>query len=289
MNFKHDQIKEIKYYRKLLYLFRYNKFLFKFPFKNILKLMNSNHYVCSSKEYFKKILNELGLVPKNELDLYIDELKNDNLLKRDYLLAIEQGKIAKKYNSYIDRFENNEANIVNYYALIRELKPNLVVETGTASGSMTSWILSALHNNNNGKLISIDIPPKINKFAMNTTINKSDLGFLIPIEYRAKWELNIGDAKILLPKILVNNDVDIFIHDSLHTRSHMLFEYNVAKCLMKQNKIILSDDILWNKAFFSFIKSHNLRGFSCITNPNLGFVINKFDDYELELGIDVVK
>ncbi len=68
------------------------------------------------------------------------------------------------------------------------------------------------------------------------------------------------NRKDFLPKLLIKNDVDIFIHDSLHTRTHMLFEYNCARALMRPNAVIISHDILWNKAFFSFIASHNLKG-----------------------------
>ena len=68
-----------------------------------------------------------------------------------------------KYFNWEDRVLNNPSNVLIYYALIRELKPKLIVETGTASGSMTSFILSALSKNKTGKLISIDLPPQKNK------------------------------------------------------------------------------------------------------------------------------
>jgi hypothetical protein len=124
---------------------------------------------------------------------------------------------------------------------------------------------------------------------MTASISIDNVGHLIPHAYRDRWEYHAGDAKELLPTLLIENDVDIFIHDSLHTRTHMLFEYNCARALMRPNTIIISHDILWNKAFFSFTASHNLEGLSCISDPNLGLTINKFESYEEEIGLGVVK
>ena len=47
-----------------------------------------------------------------------------------------QRKIRKhfKYQNWYDRIFNNQANVLLYYALIRELKPKIIVETGTAQG-----------------------------------------------------------------------------------------------------------------------------------------------------------
>jgi predicted O-methyltransferase YrrM len=196
--------------------------------------------------------------------------------------------MLNKHRQYEDRF-SNEANIVNYYAIIREIEPNIVAETGTATGSMTSWVLAALEANENGQLISIDIPPVQGKLAMDLTINKDEIGFLIPREYHHRLEYICGDAKVMLPRVLADNPADVFIHDSLHTRTHMLFEYNVARCLMRPNTVILSDDILWNGAFFSFLKSHHLTGLGCISNPNLGLTVNAFDEYELKVGTDIIR
>ncbi|ACR41605.1 O-methyltransferase [Saccharolobus islandicus] len=43
------------------------------------------------------------------------------------------------------------------YCLIREIKPQLVIETGVANGISTFLILNAIMKNGNGKLYSIDI------------------------------------------------------------------------------------------------------------------------------------
>ena len=73
-----------------------------------------------------------------------------------------------------------------------------------------------MHKNNNGRLISIDIPSQAGKLTMETNLASKEVGKLIPDVYRDRWELHLGDAKELLPKLLLENEVDVFIHDSLH-------------------------------------------------------------------------
>jgi hypothetical protein len=234
-------------------------------------------------------LSELGIVPdKPPLSYYATELKSDELLKQAFRDTCDLPD-GEDFDKACEKRFRRENYIVNYYALIRILKPNIVIETGTDAGDLTSWVLSAMHKNNYGKLISIDIPSKMGELTMETNLSQDEIGKFIPHTYRDRWELHLGDAKELLPKLLVENDVDMFVHDSLHTRTHMLFEYNCARALMRPNTIIISHDILWNKAFFSFTASHNLKGLSCISDPNLGLTVNKFDSYEGDIGLSVVK
>jgi len=51
--------------------------------------------------------------------------------------------------------------------------------------------------------------------------------------------------------------VDIFFHDSLHTYEHMMFEFETVWPHIKENGLIVSDDIYWNNAFIDFAKKVN--------------------------------
>jgi predicted O-methyltransferase YrrM len=46
--------------------------------------------------------------------------------------------------------------------------------------------------------------------------------------------------------------VDMFIHDSLHTYEHMVWEYRVAFPQIRPGGLLVSDDALWNAAFPEF-------------------------------------
>jgi cephalosporin hydroxylase len=215
----------------------------------------------------------------NNFDFYINEIYNDNVLSSHWRT---QRKIRRhfKYQNWYDRIFNNQANVLLYYALIRELKPKIIVETGTASGSMTSFILAALNKNKNGKLISIDLPPQKNKMTMNFSLKRNEIGFWIPKEYKRRWSYIEADAKIKLFEICSKFKVDFFIHDSLHTPSHMLLEYAISRRFMSEDTIIASDDILWNDVFENFLDSQKLVGYAPLNNPNLGIFKNKFDNFE---------
>lgn len=263
----------------------------KYPFsvlKYLQHFFGKKHCIYSGEHYFGAVMKFLALTPPHSFEFYKKELLGDELLRRNYEHAFREGKIRKKFKNYEDRC-GNIAHIVNFYALIRIIKPNIIVETGTANGSMTSWLLAALEKNGGGKIISIDLPPEKGKLSMDMTIEEKNIGILIPREYHHRWNYIKGDAKLYLPKILSEHDVDLFIHDSLHTRTHMLFEYNVARALMRPLTLIMTDDILWNDAWFSFVSSHKLRSIGCITNPNLALTVNEFDNFEKEIGVGIVR
>jgi predicted O-methyltransferase YrrM len=217
---------------------------------------------------------------------YVQELKDNKIIRNQYDLMCEKYKV-KKYKSWEHKLDSFPGNIAVYYGLIRELKPNIIVETGTATGSMTSYLLAALNKNNNGRLISLDLPPVSGKLTMDLTLSNAEVGYWIPDAYKDRWTYLLGDSKITLPRVMVAEKVDFFIHDSLHTRSHMLFEYSVARVLMPEGGIIASDDILWNNSYDNFLMINGLTGWAPNSNPNIGVTINKFDKFETKIGTGI--
>lgn len=136
------------------------------------------------------------------------------------------------------------------YAAIRSLRPKIVIETGVQSGISSIYILQALEKNNSGFLYSIDLPDREAK----------KVGEVVPDGLKDKWQLILGDAKTILPQLLEKlKKVDIFMHDSLHTYEHMLFEFEYAFKYLGDNGIIASHDILSNKAFEGFCNQHNMK------------------------------
>lgn len=244
--------------------------------------------VLSERALFNSVFEDLGITPKKDLSAYSRELLENTDLQVCWEKAISIYNI-KKYTCWQDRIDKLSGNIVLYYAMVRELKPQIIVETGTATGSMTSWLLAALEKNGQGNLISIDIPPKKGILTMDITVEESEIGYYIPESLRHRWDYRIGDAKILLPRILAEKQIDMFVHDSLHTRSHMLFEYAVARCLMRDKTIILSDDILWNQCFDSFAQLFGTRAYAPLSNPNIGCLVNRFDAFELSVGTNIIR
>lgn len=123
------------------------------------------------------------------------------------------------------------------YALVRMLKPEVVVETGVGAG-VSSWtILHAMEENGVGKLVSIDLPTP------NTEL-LPEVGYLVPDDLRHRWDLQTGPSKSLLPKVLVGHgEVDIFQHDSRHSYSNQLREYTTAWPFVREGGMLVSDDV----------------------------------------------
>jgi predicted O-methyltransferase YrrM len=134
------------------------------------------------------------------------------------------------------------------YLLVRLIKPERIIETGVSAGVSSTYILRALHDNNKGKLHSIDLPPD------NLPSGKK-CGWLVPEALRNRWHLHIGDAKDLLEPLLDSlQRIDFFIHDSLHTYEHMMWEFRTAWKFLRLQGLFLAHDVGRNKAFSDFMQ-----------------------------------
>jgi predicted O-methyltransferase YrrM len=123
------------------------------------------------------------------------------------------------------------------YVIIKLLKPDFVVETGVGAG-VSSWtILKALDENQNGTLVSIDLPTP------NTEL-LPEVGYLVPRELRNRWDLRTGPSQRLLPKVLEEvGEIDIFQHDSRHSYSNQIREYRTAWPHIRTGGMLISDDV----------------------------------------------
>lgn len=238
------------------------------------------------EDVLQAVLKAMQKVQTNTHQYYINELLSDENMERQYE-AMRIKYNAKKYKNWEHRVKASPGNVSIYYALVRELKPNRIVETGTATGSMTSYLLAALNKNKCGQLTSLDLAPISGKLTMDLSLPQNEVGYWIPEVYKDRWTYIPGDSKVTLPRVMVDEKVDFFIHDSLHTRSHMLFEYAVARSLMREGAIIASDDVLWNNSFDDFLMLNRLTSWSPNGNPNIAVAINQFDKFETDIGTGI--
>ena len=132
------------------------------------------------------------------------------------------------------------------YALVRLLQPEKVVETGVADGTTSAYILQALEDNGRGHLYSIDLPSPQLPPAKTP-------GWIVDAALRRRWTLRIGaSSELLAPLLNELGQIDVFLHDSLHTYDNMLFEYRTAWPFLKTGGLVLSHDVGRNSAFFDF-------------------------------------
>ncbi len=146
--------------------------------------------------------------------------------------------------------ENADITLAHFcYLVCRVLAPSVVLETGVAYGVTSAFVLRALAVNGKGSLTSVELPPL-------TPGADKFVGRLVPRELRDRWRLCLGPSKRLLPGLLPRLErVDIFIHDSLHTRRNMKMEFCSVWPYLTSHGVLIVDDVNMNDAFVDFVKA----------------------------------
>jgi len=188
-------------------------------------------YTLSKEDQKEKFQNFMKLyLTQEELNTYSKELLNSKVWRT---------LIEKK----VDTLAHSKGGLLTLYALVRKLKPEVMLETGVERGCTTTIFLYALHMNQKGKLISIDYCGQ----------HPTWVGMYVPEDLKYRWQFIKGKTCNILPTI--KDKVDIFFHDSEHTYDNMYYEYQWANKNVVDKGLILSHDIGANNAFFDF--AHN--------------------------------
>jgi len=148
------------------------------------------------------------------------------------------------------------------YLLVRTLKPERAVETGVHHGWSTKAILSAMNENETGRLVSIDLPTvgtgqvdSDGHFDGCHVDRTDDTGREVPAYLRGRWQLRLGSSQDLLPAALKElGSIDLFFHDSEHSSKVMRWEYETAWPFLTPGGVLYSDDVDWNDAFAAFAR-----------------------------------
>lgn len=152
---------------------------------------------------------------------YILELESDTELARHIAEAVRRSKrrrLADPNPRYGLR--------TGWYALIRALRPEHVVETGTDKGLGACVIAAALLRNGRGRLSTIDVNP--------------DAGYLIGGRYASVVDLRIADSLEVLP--LLGEPVDLFFHEVHASAEQERAEYQALGSLARPHTVVVSDN-----------------------------------------------
>lgn len=121
--------------------------------------------------------------------------------------------------------EPHLARRFGWYALVRAKQPDVVVETGTHLGLGSCVIAAALLRNGRGRLTTIDVD--------------SEAGYLIADPWASVIDRRIGSS---VDELATMRDVDIFLHDSLHTYDYETREIAAVEANLRPDAIVLSDN-----------------------------------------------
>lgn len=167
------------------------------------------------------VANLTGVSSDRVLELFL-EIERDSEFNR--LVRTQRVKSPKRFTSDEQvRLGRRKA----WYALVRILRPALIVETGTDKGLGALVLARAAQLNQFGNVLTIDANPRAGEFIR---------GNAVP---RLRMEINDSVDEI---RNLAENEVDFFIHDSLHTYSHETAELRALESKLAPEAWVLSDN-----------------------------------------------
>lgn len=140
------------------------------------------------------------------------------------------------------------------WCAIRHMRPKRVLETGVARGVTSALILGAMSKPGSvgGHLWSIDLPPVMPGWHAQSKA-------LVDDSLCSSWTYIRGSSRRVMRDTCAEmQTIDVFIHDSLHTRMTMNYEFNLAWTTMHSGSLLISDDVEGNAAFMDFVRSHGV-------------------------------
>lgn len=151
---------------------------------------------------------------------WMQELEKDE----DLIGALTKRMSANPFKS-VHPSEPHWGRRAGWYALIRATEPEHVVETGTHLGLGSCIIAAALLRNGHGRLTTIDVD--------------ADAGYLITEPWASVVDAKIGSSVAELASL---PDIDMFLHDSLHTYDYETSELAAAEPNLRPGAIVMSDN-----------------------------------------------
>jgi predicted O-methyltransferase YrrM len=136
------------------------------------------------------------------------------------------------------------------WCMARHLRARQILETGVGRGLTTRVLLEALERNGGGRLWSIDLPPLLERQLAE------EVGAAVPERLRERWTLLHGSSRRRLPGLLADlGQVDLFLHDSMHTTRNVGFELERVWPALAPGGAALIDDVEKNVATGKFLQA----------------------------------
>ncbi|MEU8153745.1 class I SAM-dependent methyltransferase [Micromonospora sp. NPDC048986] len=166
-------------------------------------------------------------IPIKQVRAYLGEIESDDGLRQHLLAAIA----ASDRRGLADK-EIRYARRIGWYAIVRATRPTHVVETGVDKGLGSVVLASALLRNaqegHPGRVTSLDINPEAGYLARVTP-------------WSEVVDLVIGDSIASIGAL--DRPVDLFLHDSDHSRAHEKREFDAVEPKLAPGAILLTDNV----------------------------------------------
>jgi hypothetical protein len=172
-------------------------------------------------EFARGLADALG-VPHDRIRALFAEVRASPALTSDLRRATRWRPDMKRHIGFGPR--------LGWYAIVRETKPAVVVETGIKHGFGSLVLLEALRRNaaegHEGRLLSADLDP--------------EAGWVVPPSLQRRWSKLVGKADEVVAGALNGDKVDLLIHDTPPLPEIESAEYGVALANRAQRIILVS-------------------------------------------------
>ncbi len=201
---------------------------------------------------------------KNAVDM-------DDFLKRfDQNIVIEAQAFTKSLSAsaakILEKIPHDlggGAGVPLLYVLTRLRQPQVIVETGVASGYSSATFLSALEKNGKGHLFSSDFP----YFRISNP--EQYVGVVVDRNLKERWSLLLEGDDANLPVILAHaSRIDLFHYDSDKSYTGRKRALTYVSPRLAPDALIVMDDIQDNGHFHDLTMEHLDKPFHIIRYEN---------------------
>jgi hypothetical protein len=225
--------------------------------------------LCRELNYMslRRLAIYFGISESDVFKLYEELLGDNNFLSElNEMLTLGRNYFRNsifKHESF-DSIDWFAIQRIILYVLVRYFQPGVCLETGVFYGGTTTFILNALRRNNNGELISIDLPGQIiSPEKRHSLVGDSEnvpeqlqTGFIVHPNQKDRWEFIQGSSLDVIPGI--DKTIDFYNHDSDHAYHFIRREMALVWSKLSDSAIIMADDIDWSNGFFSICVERKL-------------------------------
>jgi len=231
-------------------------------------------------------MSDGNMIPHSVIDRdQVKKIKGINLRKivdlyRTYSEELKQVRESQKelYSiGFLPQLNDEEAEIT--YLLIRETKPEIVVEVSPCRGWSTTWILQGLKANGKGICYSYELKDDNIRWAKKN----------IPQYLASRWRCFKGRVQHMVEEF--PSEIPYLFIDSEHTRSFA--RWYIEKLFPRVNGIVSIHDVfhigLWGEAseegkeVIDYLDDHQIDFFSC-SIPFL-YEYRKVQDLRRSIGL----
>jgi hypothetical protein len=191
-----------------------------------------------NRRYLAALLADVTGTSADVVEGYFRELEEDTALARHVATVTAQSQWGYEADP-VPRFGRR----IGWYALVRLLKPRVVVETGVDKGLGACVLTSALRRNEAegfpGEYFGTDINPRA--------------GYLLKDEFARPGRVLVGDSIASLEKL--DRTIDLFVNDSNHSVDYEAREYDTVAGKLSDNAVILGDNAHFTDRLLDFARA----------------------------------